>query len=101
MISAQKRKQIRLLLRKGLPRKEVAKRAGVSNKTVNNIVRLLEKPRVVPPCLTCHVSEAPELLRIVNDLQELHKLALIPHPLFKELAHRARESLKKISLGSM
>lgn len=101
MISAGKRKQIRLLLHKGIPQREIAKQVGVSNGTVSGIAKPLEEYRIVSPCLTCHKSEVPELIRIINDLQELHKLAIISHPLLDELARRARNSLGKISLRSM
>lgn len=46
------------------------------------------------------LSETTELLRIVNDLQEFHKLGLISHPLFRDLARRSRNILQRISLGS-
>lgn len=46
----------------------------------------------------CFASEAPELFRIVHDIQELHKLGLIAHPLFHTLAHRARDSLQRLSM---
>lgn len=108
MIPAKKRRQIRFLLREGLSQGEVAKRAGVSIGTVSRIAKLLKEQqdlsselKKISPCLICHVSEVPELIRIINDLQELHKLQLISHPLFGELARRARRSLRKISLGSM
>jgi len=43
-------------------------------------------------------SEALELFYIVNEIQELHKLQLIKHPLFHDLAHRAKDSLKRITI---
>lgn len=104
MISIEKRRQIHSLLQKGLPQREIARQVGVSNGTVSNAAKLLKKRQELPivsPCLTCHESEIPELLRIVNDLQELHKLAIISHPLLSELARRARNSLKRISIESM
>lgn len=96
-ISAGKKRQIHLLLQRGLPQREIAKRVGVAKGTVSRIAKPLGKQqKIISPCLTCHVSEVPELLRIVNDLQELHKLQLISHPLFSGLAQRARKSLERI-----
>lgn len=87
-------------------------------------LRKLRKPRKcktcgervdIWPCLICHpkvgdyddsrsrkeinkvpTSEIPVLLGIIYDIKELHKLHLINHPLFCDLARRARKSLKRI-----
>jgi predicted DNA-binding protein (UPF0251 family) len=99
------------------------KRKSRDMEPCDGIVNLLE-PRLCPqcralvvqwPCPTCFpsvdtddignevvvdedtlVEEAPELLKIVTDLHELHALRLIPHLLFVDLARRARECLSRI-----
>jgi len=42
-------------------------------------------------------NEAPNLFRLVSDIQELYELGIIPHVLFRNLACRARISLERIS----
>ncbi len=73
------------------------------------------------PCLLCHpevgyyneprpavnpgklemnkvlANEAPALLGLARDIQELYELGIIPHILFRNLACRARSSLERIS----
>lgn len=148
MISIAKEKQIRLLLKKGLSNREIAKRTGTARATVDALKKLpklrerkykrlrrelkkLKEPRKCPtcegmveiwPCILCHpgvgnyddprpteipcrqqmskalVTEIPQLLRIILDIQELHELHLIHHALFDALASRARASLQKLPI---
>ena len=46
------------------------------------------------------IVEIFELYRIARDISELHKLCLIPHPLFCTLACRAEKSLRRILDGT-
>lgn len=46
--------------------------------------------------MKAYTAEAPELFRIVEDLQSLHKLGLIKHRLFMDLGKRANNSFKRI-----
>lgn len=58
------------------------------------------------PCIMCHLrvlsdrmiqsqemQELPEAFRVIMDIWSLHELNLIPHPLFCDLANRARQVL--------
>lgn len=102
LISVEKQKQIRLLLNKGLSKEEVAKRVGVHKKTVLRLCNLHStyckesEKKCSYSKKTISIREVNfELFCIVRDIQELHKLGLISHPLFKELACRARKSLRR------
>ena len=121
MIPLLKRQQVLFLLETGLSIRIVAARMQISRDTVSSIKKKFKGERCTDPCIKCqqpkvpvkekkimkialndlmkaYIAEAPEIFRIVDDLQSLHKLGLINHKLFVDLGERAKKSFNRIFL---